>query len=136
MLAVAGRYRIQSELIPAIATGFCGGMARTSTRLCGAYTGGIMAIGLRLGRKEPEASHDDCYAACQRFYAAFMDRFKSETCPRLLGCDLATKEGQHEFETRDLISSICIPITETATTLVMEAIEAIEMRQATGLKST
>ncbi|MEE9189396.1 MAG: C-GCAxxG-C-C family protein, partial [Candidatus Neomarinimicrobiota bacterium] len=51
-MAVANNYKIQSDLIPKIATGFCGGMARTCGQ-CGALSGAIMSISLLTGRSEP-----------------------------------------------------------------------------------
>lgn len=42
-------------IIPRIATGFGGGIARNGD-VCGALTGGVMAIGLALGRVSPEDS--------------------------------------------------------------------------------
>ncbi len=52
LLAVAESEGIQSDFIPKIATGFCGGVSRTCG-MCGAVSGGIMAIGLFAGRNAP-----------------------------------------------------------------------------------
>jgi C_GCAxxG_C_C family probable redox protein len=42
----------KSELIPKIATAFGGGIGRCGS-LCGALTGGVMAIGIKHGTNEP-----------------------------------------------------------------------------------
>ena len=40
---------IKSKLIPKIATGFCGGVSHTDG-ICGAISGGILAINMMCGR--------------------------------------------------------------------------------------
>ena len=53
VMAIAKAEGIESELLPRIATGFGGGMARTCGD-CGAVTGAMMAVGLALGRSARE----------------------------------------------------------------------------------
>ena len=43
--------RVNSNLIPKIATGFGGGIAGSGS-VCGALVGGVMAIGIKYGRSE------------------------------------------------------------------------------------
>jgi C_GCAxxG_C_C family probable redox protein len=96
LLALAEQQGIRSDVIPMIATGFCGGLAR-SGGLCGAVSGGVMGIGLALGRRTPEDSREAAYAAVQGLLGAFEARFGSLTCLGLTGCDLGTPEGQAKF---------------------------------------
>ena len=42
----------KNELVPKVATAFGGGIGRCGS-VCGALTGGIMAIGIKCGSKEP-----------------------------------------------------------------------------------
>ena len=49
VMAIADAEGVESELLPRVATGFGGGMARTGGA-CGALTGAIMGVGLALGR--------------------------------------------------------------------------------------
>ena len=74
-------------IIPRIATGFGGGIARNGD-VCGALSGGVMAIGLVLGRDSPEASRDPCNVAVDRLYNSFMAKFGSCKCRELVGIDL------------------------------------------------
>ena len=60
LLAIAEATGIQSDFIPKIATGFCGGISRTCS-VCGAATGAIMAINLFTGRNSPTDSVLDAY---------------------------------------------------------------------------
>jgi hypothetical protein len=44
---------IKDSLVPRLATGFGGGIGRKGS-LCGAFTGSIMAIGMKMGRTDPK----------------------------------------------------------------------------------
>jgi C_GCAxxG_C_C family probable redox protein len=101
LLAIARAQGIESELIPGIATGFCGGMAHTCGP-CGALTGGIMAVGLTLGRSEAAEPADPCYRAAQNLIREFERAFGSRDCRVLTGCDLGTPEGQATFREQNL----------------------------------
>jgi dihydrofolate reductase len=50
---VSDEVGVISPLIPRIATGFCGGIARTCG-MCGAVAGGVMALGILYGRDNTE----------------------------------------------------------------------------------
>jgi len=112
--AIADECGILSAQIPRIATGFCGGMALTGG-LCGALTGGIMALGLLYGRNSGTESRDAVYDRTRRLIEAFEHRFGSTRCTGLLGCDLSTPEGLATFERKGLEQSLCLKLTtETA----------------------
>jgi C_GCAxxG_C_C family probable redox protein len=81
--------------LPRIATGFGGGIARNGD-LCGALAGGILALGLALGRNDSQGSRDPCYPAVDRLYTGFKERFGSTRCRDLLGVNLKTPEGQRD----------------------------------------
>lgn len=101
LLTLAKAQGIESDLLPKIATGFCGGMARTCGT-CGALTGAMMGIGLALGRSEPNGSVMEAYSATQRLIAEFEQAFGSRDCHALLDCDLGTPEGQATFRNERL----------------------------------
>ena len=97
LLAAAEHAGIQSPLIPAIATGFCHGTART-WGTCGALSGGILAINLTHGRNSPEQSTSDNYQAVRKLIDAFDRACGSSRCSELIGCDLDTREGQKIYQ--------------------------------------
>jgi C_GCAxxG_C_C family probable redox protein len=101
VLSLAKAQGIESDLVPKMATGFCGGMARTCGT-CGALTGAIMGIGLVLGRSNRDDSVKDAYLATQRLVAEFEQAFGARDCQVLLGCDLGTPEGQATFRSKSL----------------------------------
>jgi C_GCAxxG_C_C family probable redox protein len=118
VLAVGEDRDIGSDLIPRIATGFCGGMARTNG-ICGAVTGGVLAINLILGRNTLDDPRDENYAAVAGLIGGFREKFGSTNCGELLGCDLGTPEGQAFYGENELRKR-CRHFTEEATRLVME----------------
>lgn len=92
LLAVAESEGIESEWFPAVATGFCGGIAHTSG-MCGALSGGIMAMGLLAGRKKPGDPRDKLFAMIQELLREFQQQFGTTNCTELLDSDLGTPEG-------------------------------------------
>jgi len=117
--AVAEAYGMMDPLIPKIATGFCGGISRTSG-ICGALAGGIMALGLLTGRSSPQDSKDCCYALTHNFVHRFRERFGSTQCTDLLGCDISTADGAASFRVSGLEKTVCRPVTRQAAGLVEE----------------
>ena len=121
-MAVAEKHGIQSDLIPAIASGFCGGMSRTDG-LCGALVGGIMALGILYGRKSSKDSPKKIYALTERLVHDFERQFGSRNCSDLLGCDISTPEGEAVFEAKKLGKTLCLDLTVKTTDLVMQILE-------------
>ena len=112
---------IQSDLIPQIATGFCGGMSRTCGT-CGAVNGGIMAISMFTGRKSPDESVLKTYDTARQLMEKFKAEFGTTNCKELTGCDLGTDEGQKYFKSNNLIEK-CRGYTEEATRIALSLIE-------------
>lgn len=52
LFAVSDWLEVRNEFIPKIATGFGAGIGGRGT-VCGALSGGVMALGLKFGRKDP-----------------------------------------------------------------------------------
>jgi C_GCAxxG_C_C family probable redox protein len=122
LLAVAEKHSIQSDIIPGIATGFCGGMSRTDG-LCGALVGGVMALGILYGRKSSKDSHKKIYALTERLVRDFEKHFGSRNCSDILGCDISTREGEAIFADKKLLKTVCRDATVKATDLVMQVLE-------------
>lgn len=106
-----------------LACGFGAGMGRKE-EVCGAVTGGIIAIGCKYGRGEK-----DDLTATEFMYTKtreLMDQFKKKhvtfSCRKLLdGCDLTTEEGKKYFNDNNLRNLICLPCVQS----VMEILENI-----------
>ena len=74
---------IDAPFAPKIATAFGGGMAATRG-VCGAVTGALMAIGLRLGREEG-GDRAPAYEAARRYIEWFEGEHGSRECAGLIG---------------------------------------------------
>lgn len=72
--------------LPAVraASGFGGGIAGSTQELCGAFTGGVIALGSLLGRHEPGLELKDCARAIKEFKQGFLHQFGSLQCRPLL----------------------------------------------------
>lgn len=119
--AVMRREGVRSDLLPAIATGFCGGVSRRGG-MCGALSGGVMAISALTGRRDASQSREPAYAAVQALVDGFAREFGSVNCPELLGLELDTDEGQAEFRARGLIQR-CRGFTCRAAEMAAEIVD-------------
>jgi len=115
---------IACDLVPRIATGFCGGLAR-SGGMCGAVSGAVMALNVVLGRDAPDAPRDADYAAVRKLLSAFTERFGTVNCGELLGCDLDTPEGQAFYKENEL-SQRCRRYTEEAARMAADLLGAAD----------
>jgi len=106
-----------------LACGFGAGMARKQ-EVCGALTGGIIALGLKHGRGEAQDRMPT--EATYRKVRELMSRFESKhgtcICRTLLeGCDLNTPDGQRSFKENNLLNKTCKGCVKT----VVETVEEI-----------
>ncbi|MCJ7770019.1 C-GCAxxG-C-C family protein [Candidatus Bathyarchaeota archaeon] len=95
LLAAANEWGIKNSLVPRIATAFGGGIGRQG-QLCGALSGGIMAIGIKCGRDVPQdlEARDRSYALARELQRRFRNEFGFVDCHDLIQCDLLTPEGR------------------------------------------
>jgi len=119
---IAEQQGISSKLIPMIATGLCSGIARTSG-MCGAISGGILALSIVYGRQSSNESVEKNYDAVKELISIFTEKYGSTNCKELLGCDIGTNEGQEEFSTKNLALQ-CREYTGKATEIVSNIIKS------------
>ena len=99
-----------------LATGFGAGMARKQ-EICGAVTGGIMAIGLRRGQgcEGDKAAKELTFSLTWEFMERFSAKYGSCLCRVLLdGCDLQSESGRIFYKENDLCGKICRPCVADA----------------------
>ena len=118
--AIAEHQGLDSPVIPGIATGLTAGVARTSN-LCGAVTGGILGLGLVMGRQSSADSVDPIFEATQALMAEFKQAHGSTNCRVLTGVDLNTPEGQAAFRDSGQIVH-CAAYVEQVTQKALELI--------------
>ncbi len=90
--------------------------------MCGAVSGGIMAISLFTGRKKPEDSVLKTYETVRKLLATFESEFGSTNCRDLTKCDLGTDEGQAYFKENNLKEQ-CALYAQQATRITASLIE-------------
>lgn len=121
LLAVARAEGLESTLLPAVASAFCSGQARTCGP-CGALSGALMALGAVLGRRTQADTMDAVYAASGQLIEKFEGEFGSRDCrPLLDGCDLGTPEGRLMFREKGFTDR-CRKFTGRAAEMAWEII--------------
>jgi C_GCAxxG_C_C family probable redox protein len=118
-------YRLPgAEVVPKAAGGFGGGIGRKGS-VCGALTGGVLALGLAMGRMDPKdaAARDRIYAKARELYERFEREFGTVLCYNLTQCDLATTEGQQKFKDLGLHKNLCSKFVQGTVKWVGEVIE-------------
>ena len=117
---------LDAETALKVATGLGGGMGRRG-EVCGAVTGGILALGLKYGRggqQERSVTEQACQKT-QELMAAFERAHGSSTCRTLLGgCDIGTAEGQRFFKENDLFHKTCSKCVQTVGEILAGMLDA------------
>jgi C_GCAxxG_C_C family probable redox protein len=112
------------ERNPALATGFGAGIARRGS-VCGAVTGGILAINLKYGRQKAtdKESIKETYIRALKFYKKFEEKMGSAICYDIIKCDLTTEEGQNFFKENNLLEEKCFKCVETSVDILLDILE-------------
>jgi C_GCAxxG_C_C family probable redox protein len=97
LLTMARYWGLRPACIPQIASPFGAGMGRCGLT-CGAVTGALMAIGLKMGRRTPEKDNRACYGAARKFMSKFEKRFGDTACYGLTGVEVWTAAGRREWK--------------------------------------
>ena len=81
-----------------MATGFGAGIGRKGS-LCGAFTGSLMAIGMKMGRTEAQDQNrkENTYTRSYQFWDRFEKEFGSCECYVLIGCHLDNPEERRRW---------------------------------------
>ncbi len=124
LCGVARALGVRSPLIPRMATGFCSGLSRTQGP-CGAFSAGIMALGLALGRDDGRDDLDETFGPAQEFHEFFVERFGSTSCREITGCDLGSPDGVADYRARGLKTGLCGPMLEQAAAQVVRIVKEV-----------
>ncbi|MGB9676260.1 MAG: C-GCAxxG-C-C family protein [Candidatus Bathyarchaeales archaeon] len=113
----------KNELIPKIATGFGGGIGRCGS-VCGALTGGIMALGIKHGTNEPSLEKRlEAYAKAQKLYKQFETLHGSVFCGDLIGYDLLNHKELEEARKAKVFEEKCIKFVESVIKVLLTLCE-------------
>ena len=119
----------QDPLIPSLATGLGAGIGRKGA-VCGNFTGSVMVIGMKFGRKDPkdQDSKEKTYAACQLFWDRFEKEFGSCYCCDIIGCHLNNEEERQRWLAAGGMQKCTDFVEKTARLLFKFLKENIEVR--------
>ncbi|MFQ3621891.1 MAG: C-GCAxxG-C-C family protein [Spirochaetales bacterium] len=111
----------QTDLLR-IATPLGGGLARNGY-VCGSLLAGILLLGYKLGRDNPDAPRNPSYEAADKLVKIFLDRFGAVHCRELTGLDLKNINNTGEEKQR-VHNTVCRPIVEQVCQWVVELYKA------------
>lgn len=107
LLTMFEHWRGKNELVPKVATAFGGGIGRCGS-LCGALTGGVLAIGAKYGTNEPSAEERlKAYEVAKKFYERFEAQNGSVFCRELIGYDLSDSEQRIRAREANVFEEKC-----------------------------
>jgi C_GCAxxG_C_C family probable redox protein len=97
----------------AAASAFGGGMGRMG-HVCGALSGGLIVIGLAVGRTEgkDDEGRKEAYSEAKRLFQSFQERWGALSCRELTGCDLSTREGFSKYRDLKIHETKCSEIVK------------------------
>jgi C_GCAxxG_C_C family probable redox protein len=132
LLAMSKYYGVRrNRLIPKIATAFGAGIGRRGS-LCGALTGGIMAIGLKHGNDNTVLKEKEkAYRIALRFYDQFAKECGSPFCRELIGYDLTNPEERDKLRKSKVRDEKCSHFVRKAVEILidLEARQTLEQYQ-------
>jgi C_GCAxxG_C_C family probable redox protein len=104
----------ENELIPKIATAFGGGIGRCGS-ICGALTGGVMALGIKYGTNAPSLEKRlKAYEKAQKFYKHFERQHGSVFCRELIGYSLSNPKELEEAQKAKVFEEKCAKFVKSA----------------------
>ncbi|MBN1459118.1 MAG: C_GCAxxG_C_C family protein [Armatimonadetes bacterium] len=111
--------------IPKIAYGFAGGIGNSGS-VCGAVVGGVMAIGLKLGRADTMEGMLRNLGVAREFRRRFEAEMGEIGCRELTGLDLTSDEDLVQLIDSDIPKKVCFPAVGAAYRLAVELLKETE----------
>lgn len=120
LLTMQEYWKVEHPLEPKVACAFGSGIGRRGS-LCGAVTGGVIAISWKFGTNEPSsAKRQRAYALALKFYNHFVDRCGSAMCRELIGYDLTNSKEAEQARQSNVYQEKCTRFLEIAIELLMK----------------
>ena len=108
-----------------LSCGLGAGMGRNE-EVCGAITGGILALGIQYGRgvNEEKRAMEITYEKTRELMQKFKRKHGTFICRSLLeDCDLMTEQGQKYFKENDLLNKTCKLCVQSVVEILEELIK-------------
>ena len=120
LLAMQKFWKLEDPFEPKVVSAFGGGIGRRGS-LCGALTGGVVAIGLRYGTNKPSSKErEQAYLKASEFYGRFEEECESVLCRDLIGFDLSDPEELERARSSKVFGRKCVRFIEKAVDILME----------------
>jgi len=84
--------------------------------VCGAVSGGVLAIGLLYGQDNPDAVG----IKTEEFMRQFVELKGAVRCNDLTGLDMSSEEGAREYDAQNLYEKTCNGVVSCPVQLVLE----------------
>jgi C_GCAxxG_C_C family probable redox protein len=120
LLTMFEHWNGKNELVPKLATAFGAGIGRCGS-LCGALTGGVLAISIKYGTNEPSTEERlKAYNIAKKFYELFQAENGSVLCRELLGYDLSDPEQREKARKADVFEEKCTAFVRKTVEILLE----------------
>lgn len=120
LIAMQEYWDVTKPSEPKVASAFGGGIGRRGS-LCGALTGGIIAIGVQFGSNKPSAKYrEKAYSRALKFFNRFNQELGSVLCRDLIGYDLTNPDELENARASDAFMNKCAPIVQKAVEILVD----------------
>ena len=121
--AFSDAFNLDRNFALKISQPFGGGIAHRG-EICGAVSGALMVIGLKLGRTcaEDIPARERTYESVTHFIQKFENLHGSIVCKELLGYDLGSEEEYKKAEKDGLFETLCPKLVQHAADILTELI--------------
>ena len=118
--ALCAALGIESEIIPQVITGFGGGIGRSNS-VCGAVSGAVAAIGLKVNRQGPKDAQgkEQAYVLVNKFMKEIEKELGAIDCTSINGFNLGTDEGYAQFREHNRHGTHCAPAVKKCVQLAI-----------------
>lgn len=100
------------------ASAFQGGIGKSKQDVCGALTGGLVALGILYGRTSPAQSNETLAAMAAQFRTAFIEKLGSTNCAQLIKTKVNSKPDY-----------TCIQLTRDAAGLLADILNKLDIQE-------
>ena len=120
LLTMQDFWKEKKPLEPKIASAFGGGIGRRGS-LCGALTGGVIAIGQQYGsNKSIPDEREKAYSLALKFYDRFQKELGSVFCRDLIGYDLTDPKERKKARDSNVFFDKCVHFVEKAVDVLID----------------
>lgn len=114
LLTMQEFWSVERPLEPKVASAFGGGIGGRGS-LCGALTGGVIAIGLKFGSNAPKPrEREKAYMCGLEFYNQFRKKCGGVSCRDLIGYDLTNPVELENARNSNVFMEKCVRFVENA----------------------